>query len=409
MRYVWSSPIFIILCVFLVTERGNGATDQHIGVRSHVLFDFYVEFEPLQVNKDILNIGVFGVEVYCTCGICIVNGSFWYGDYVYSKWDGCVTWCVINNGRNLPVCNGRLRLRRHSRPCAYYANSSATFHLPLIGDLIFKLNPGPLGRHVTASIPVINAHKEKCSKHIRNSLNLINITCSATNSAMHGLLSLCLLNAQSIRNKTANFVDYVCDYKHDLVAVTETWLRTADDAIRVELCPVGYKFIDFPRKGRNGGGIGLLYRDYFKVAKVRNGEEKSFEYCELLVQASTSCKIRVVIVYRPPYNENHRVSMGMFINEFSNYMDSIILSKEQLLILGDFNIHLDDSTNADTKIFIDLLESLGLEQHVKGPTHIHGHTLDLVITRKMETVVACPPRVCRQFIVILIPSNLCPK
>ena len=38
--------------------------------------------------------------------------------------------------------------------------------------------------------------------------------------------------------------------------------------------------------------------------------------------------------------------------------------------------------------FKDLLESLCLE-------HAHGHTVDLVITRKMENTIARPPRVCR--------------
>ena len=56
---------------------------------------------------------------------------------------------------------------------------------------------------------------------------------------------------------------------------------------------------------------------------------------------------------------------------------------------------MDVPTDAYTVKFMDLLESLGLEQHVRGPTHTHGHTLDLVITRKMENIIACPPRVCR--------------
>ena len=133
------------------------------------------------------------------------------------------------------------------------------------------------------------------------------------------------------------------------------------------------------------------------MTKVRNGEEESFEYCELLVQISSSRKIRVVIVYRPPFSKNHRVPMGTFLREFSSYMESIILSNDHLLILGDFNIHMDVSTDADTAKFVDLLESLGLEQHVSGPTHTHGHTLDLVITRKMENIIACPPRFCRYF------------
>ena len=58
---------------------------------------------------------------------------------------------------------------------------------------------------------------------------------------------------------------------------------------------------------------------------------------------------------------------------------------------------MDVPTDAYTLKFMDLLESLDLEQHVRGPTHTHGHTLDPVITRKMENIIACPPRVCRYF------------
>ena len=128
---------------------------------------------------------------------------------------------------------------------------------------------------------------------------------------------------------------------------------------------------------RCGGGIGLLYKDSLRATKVRNGEEES---CELLVQISSSLKIRVVIVYRPPHSKDHRVPVVSFLNEFSSYMESIILSKDHLLILGDFNIHVDVPTDAYTVKFMDLLESVGLEQHVRGPTHTHGHILDLVIT-----------------------------
>ena len=68
-----------------------------------------------------------------------------------------------------------------------------------------------------------------------------------------------------------------------------------------------------------------------------------------------------------------------------------------LRVLGDFNIHLDDSENADAVKFHDLLESLGLEQHVTKSTHIHGHILDLVITRKTENIIPFPPRSCSYF------------
>ena len=36
------------------------------------------------------------------------------------------------------------RIKRHKRPCANYSSTNALFHVPLTGDLVFKLNPGPV-------------------------------------------------------------------------------------------------------------------------------------------------------------------------------------------------------------------------------------------------------------------------
>ena len=41
--------------------------------------------------------------------------------------------------------------------------------------------------------------------------------------------------------------------------------------------------------------------------------------------------------------------------------------------------------------FLDLLVSMGLKQHVNVPTHVSGHTLDLMITREHDLVISCVP------------------
>ena len=55
------------------------------------------------------------------------------------------------------------------------------------------------------------------------------------------MLSLCLLNSRSVRNKTAVIFDYVCDCKADLVAIKQRWLGDHDAAVGAELCPDGYR------------------------------------------------------------------------------------------------------------------------------------------------------------------------
>ena len=69
-------------------------------------------------------------------------------------------------------------------------------------------------------------------------------------------------------------------------------------------------------------------------------------------------------------------------------IDNQLYSAGQLIILGDFNYHLDCINNSLATQFKSLLESSDFSQHVVGPTHIHGHTLDLVITCSSEQFIS---------------------
>jgi len=60
------------------------------------------------------------------------------------------------------------------------------------------------------------------------------------------------------------------------------------------------------------------------------------------------------------------------------------------MILGDFNIHVDDVTNSSASKLSDILANHSLLQHVKSPTHSDGHILDLLITRNDHPVVMLP-------------------
>ena len=98
-----------------------------------------------------------------------------------------------------------------------------------------------------------------------------------------------------------------------------------------------------------------------------------------------------VVVYRPPYSNNHRATVSVFFREFSEYLESILLTTAPLVITGDFNIHVDNIDDQDAVRFCELLESVNLELHVNQPTHVHGHTLDLIITRKSEVIIKSTP------------------
>ena len=104
-----------------------------------------------------------------------------------------------------------------------------------------------------------------------------------------------------------------------------------------------------------------------------------------------SLQLRLVIVYTPPYSAAHPITSSTFFPEFSEYLESLVLSKVPICIYGDFNVHLDVSDDADTIAFADLLGSLCLTQHVKSPTHVMGHILDLIISCSSDNIIKGTP------------------
>ena len=98
---------------------------------------------------------------------------------------------------------------------------------------------------------------------------------------------LTTLNARSVRSKTVDILDFICESKADLIAITETWLTKNYSAVKVELSPNGYKIVDHPRTGRAGGGTALIFRDSLKVKKADSGQKDSFEFSGWIVTSSS--------------------------------------------------------------------------------------------------------------------------
>ena len=57
-----------------------------------------------------------------------------------------------------------------------------------------------------------------------------------------------------------------------------------------------------------------------------------------------------------------------------------LLRSPRLLVLGDVNIHAEAALSGAAQDFMVSMTTMGLSQHTIGPTHVAGHTLDLVFT-----------------------------
>ncbi len=87
------------------------------------------------------------------------------------------------------------------------------------------------------------------------------------------------------------------------------------------------------------------------------------------------CDVMFVLamVYKPP---GHHTD---FIKEFGDCISELVLAADKVLIVGDFNIHVDSEKDALGSAFLDILNSIGVRQYMSGPTHCRNHTLDLIL------------------------------
>ena len=84
------------------------------------------------------------------------------------------------------------------------------------------------------------------------------------------------------------------------------------------------------------------------------------------------------------YRLGSQMVTSEFFSEFTRVLDVLSTYRCPIILCGDFNIHVDDASDANGKKFLRLLRSSMCTQHVSEPTHTVGHILDLVITRDDE-------------------------
>ena len=136
----------------------------------------------------------------------------------------------------------------------------------------------------------------------------------------------------------------------------------------------GYNMFHSFRSDKKGGGVAILTKTGF-LAK----NSKTFKYhtFEVVVQSVKLFKqvhpITLVIIYR--LDE----SKPVFIQEFYNFMEILTISYSNLVICGDFNVHVNKPTEPFVLNFNDILDTFSLHQSVNVPTHKLGNTLDLII------------------------------
>ena len=187
-------------------------------------------------------------------------------------------------------------------------------------------------------------------------------------------------------DKPAALQEFITDNNLNILTISESWL-SIDTPLSIlnSLTPPGFSITHSPRINGLGGGLALIYRSSIKMIKISLPIFSSFE--SLCVRLTTTSKpslsFIILTIYRPPSS-----SKSDFILEFSSLHEDLATSPSELIITGDFNVHVDQPNCSFSSSFLSLLDVFSLTQHVTFPTHSSGHTLDLLITRSCSTTIS---------------------
>ena len=122
-----------------------------------------------------------------------------------------------------------------------------------------------------------------------------------------------------------------------------------------------------------------MHKDIYNIKSVEEKHMRTFQSVKWKLTMKNT-HLNILGVYRPPPSKSNVTTINQFTDEVLENLQDDIINSDQLIILGDFNIHINDENDADAQGFIDCTDAIGLEQHVDTYTHKQGHILDHIYT-----------------------------
>ncbi len=95
-------------------------------------------------------------------------------------------------------------------------------------------------------------------------------------------------------------------------------------------------------------------------------------------QNKSVLSLALATVYRPP------MPYTDILKQLADFLSDLLVNVDKALIVGNCNIHVDNTNDALGLTFTDLINYFGVKQNVTGPTHHFNHTRDLIILHGID-------------------------
>lgn len=188
-----------------------------------------------------------------------------------------------------------------------------------------------------------------------------------------------VFNPRSLNNKAPSVMSLIEDKEIDLAAICETWLTDNSNPTTAAIKSYGYSLLHNFRTDRRGGGTAIIFKSIFSVnrAKLNVEQLKTFEFTAGVVKLSSSKKLLLLVVYRT----------GPLTSAFSDEIDMLLAEAtvkfDNILLVGDLNVHFESEAGILVQQTTDVLLSYGLRRLVFQATHISGGQLDQIFATSL--------------------------
>lgn len=197
-------------------------------------------------------------------------------------------------------------------------------------------------------------------------------------------LHICHINAQSAKSNFAKLKLYIQETKFDVFSVSETWYTNLDT---VNCCEIqGYNILRNDRSWtvndnsgniKRGGGVCTYIKDDLNIidteVKIHNRSNNNVESQWLELSLPHQRRIIIGSIYRPP--DGSVLAFTEYLIEVIDNLDGG--KKQDIFILGDFNINYSDKFSAAMKHLKNFESLTQMKQLIETPTR-YENTLDLI-------------------------------